>query len=215
MAGKYFFFRTFFSDIVGLHPSMLSSTRRYLHASALRLHRWTTAEDGLLRSKYTELGPAWTLLSLSLNSRSPVECRRRWLSLSGALEGLSPEARRLVYEEGYEFHQGRLIRIPMEQIVPGPFSKLAASIERVRFRSQRRLLGWGTMERLAVREGYEQYGPNWSFIARRLQFRTGRQCRNMMLRRHVESIRLPRAFRAEVKAARARLPHDETSEQSQ
>lgn len=194
---------------------MLSSTRRYLHSSALRLHRWTATEDEMLKRKYTELGPAWTLLSLSLNSRSPVECRRRWLSLSGALENLPSETRRLVYEEGYELHQGRLIKIPMEQIVPGPFAKLAASIERVRFRSQRRLLGWGTMERLAVREGYEQYGPNWSFIARRLQFRTGRQCRNMMLRRHIESIRPPGAFRAEVEAVRVRLLHDETSGPSQ
>lgn len=194
---------------------MLTLIRRSLHASAPRLHRWTAAEDELLASKHAELGPAWTLLSLSLNSRSPVECRRRWLHLSGALEGLSPPLRRLVYEEGYEVHQGRLIRIPMEQIVPGPFTRLAASVTRVQFRSQRRLAGWGTMERLAVREGYEQYGPNWSFIARRLQFRTGRQCRNMMLRRHIESIGLPRALDPDAQACAAQPTRNDLAEQQQ
>jgi hypothetical protein len=83
-------------------------------------------------------------------------------------------------------HNGKLVKIPMENIVAGPFHKLAAAIPPVRFRSQRKRSGWGTLERLAVREGYEQYGPNWSLIARRLQYRTATQCRKMMMNQFIE-----------------------------
>lgn len=158
---------------------------RGLHASPRLLGRWSETEDQLLLNKYAELGPAWTVLSLAIASRSPVECRRRWLMLSGSLEGLGPEARRLVYEEGYEWHQGRLIKIPMERVVAGPMAKLAAGIPPVRFRSQRRKGGWCQMERVAVQEGLEQYGPNWKLIAAKLQYRSPTQCRNMMLRRSI------------------------------
>lgn len=137
--------------------------------------------------KYEEIGPAWTALALEITSRSSTECRRRWLTLSGALEKLSESDRKLVYEDGYEKHSGQLIKVPMEQIVSGPFARLAAAVEPVRFRSLVRKTGWGTMERLAVREGFEQYGSNWTFIARKLQYRTGRQCRNMMIRKYIDS----------------------------
>lgn len=166
--------------------SMRTNILRYFHASLKRFGRWTAAEDELLLQKHKEFGPAWTALSLEVISRSPTECRRRWLTISGALENLSDTERKLIYEDGYEKYGNQLIKIPQERIVAGPFAKLAAAVEPVGFRSQRRQVGWGTMERLAVREGYEQYGPSWTFIARKLQYRTGRQCRNMMMRRYVE-----------------------------
>jgi hypothetical protein len=142
-------------------------------------------EDELLTNRYDELGPAWTVLSLGLQSRSPIECRRRWLIISGALEELSPENYKLIYEEGYERHNGRLIKVPKERIVAGPFARLAAAVEPVRFRSERRRGGWQQSEYMAVQEGLEQYGPRWDFIAKRMQYRTGRQCRNMMQRRYI------------------------------
>lgn len=158
---------------------------RHFHTSGVSFGRWTLAEDTTLLKKYEELGPSWTVMALSLQSRSPTECRRRWLNLSGTLEGLPKDIRRLVYEEGYEMHSGRLIKIPVERIVSGPFKRLAAAVEPVRFRGERRRKGWSPTERMAVQEGFEQYGPRWDFIAKSLQFRTGRQCRNMMLRRYV------------------------------
>lgn len=158
---------------------------RAFHASCMLQHRWVASEDALLLEKYKELGPAWTLLSLSIRSRSPTECRRRYLTISGKLEGLSPAEHKLVYEDGYEMHNGLLIKIPQERIVSSPFARLAAAIPPVRFRSLRRRQGWTPMEIMAVQEGFEQYGPRWDVIARRLQYRTDRQCRNMMQRRFI------------------------------
>lgn len=166
--------------------SCLRSFCRSLHFSRLSLSsRWTAAEDALLLKRYEELGPAWTALSLGIQSRSPTECRRRWLLLSGTLEGLTALERTLVYNEGYEKHDGQLIKIPQERIVAGPFAKMAAAIEPVRFRTQRKRGGWTPQEVMAVREGYEQYGPRWDCIARKLQYRTGTQCRNMMRNRFI------------------------------
>lgn len=160
------------------------SYSRSFHNSALRFGRWTAAEDTLLQEKYQELGPAWTILSLFIKSRSPIECRRRWLMLSGSLTGLNEAERKLVYEDGYDKVGDQMVLFPMEQVTPGPFAKMVASVKPVGFRSQRKAGGWGTFEKLAVREGFEQYGPNWKFIASKLQYRTPRQCRNMILKRY-------------------------------
>ncbi|PJF19097.1 hypothetical protein PSACC_01065 [Paramicrosporidium saccamoebae] len=158
---------------------------RTFHASRLALSRWTGAEDATIMAKYEELGPAWTVLSLSVPSRSPIECRRRWLTLNGAMTNLPETDRRLVYNDGYELHNGRLIKIPMERISAGPFAKLVAMVKPVRFRRDRKRGGWSKEEIMAVQEGVEQYGPRWNFIAAKLQYRTGRQCRNMMQSRFI------------------------------
>ena len=161
---------------------------RSFRTSAALLGRWTTAEDQLLLQKYRKFGPAWTVLALEITSRSPIECRRRYLQISGALENLTPAQHQLIYTEGYELHpDGRtIIKVPMERIVAGPFAKLAAMVEPVRFRRERRKKGWSQLERIAVQEGVEQYGPNWRLIAEKLQFRTPMQCRNMMIRRAIK-----------------------------
>lgn len=161
---------------------------RFFRSSSVLFGRWTAAEDQLLLQRYDELGPAWTLLALGIRSRSPIECRRRYLQVSGALEKLTPKQHDLIYNEGYELHPDgtTLVKVPMERIVAGPFAKLAAAVEPVRFRRERRKRGWSQMERLAVQEGVEQYGPNWSLIARKLQFRSATQCRNMMIRRVIK-----------------------------
>lgn len=158
---------------------------RGFHASRRLFGRWTEAEDKIILDTYEELGPAWTVLAFKVNSRSPVECRRRWLTLTNALTDLSPEERRLVYEDGYEFHNGRLIKIPMENIVASPFAKMAAAVEPARFRGQRKREGWSLMERMALREGFETVGAQWNLIAEKIQFRTGVQCRNMMQRQFI------------------------------
>jgi hypothetical protein len=158
---------------------------RNFHASPMLSGRWTSSEDALILKEYAKLGPAWTALSFSVLGRSPIECRRRWLTLSGTLTTLSPQARQLVYTEGYEEHSGRLIKVPMERIVASPFAKLAAMVQPVRFRGERKRGGWSKEEIMAVQEGVLQYGPRWNFIAEKLQYRTGRQCRNMMQRRFI------------------------------
>lgn len=160
-------------------------SRRNFQTTRLLLNRWTGEEDALLLGRYEELGPAWTVISMGIRSRSPMECRRRWLILSGALEGLNAEEYRLVYVEGYERLNKRLVRVPMERIVASPFAKLASMIDQVRFRSQRKKGGWSQIERLAVWQGLDQYGPNWQLIADKMQYRTPQQCRNLMLRRFV------------------------------
>lgn len=164
--------------------SIYRSTLRTFHSSPILFSRWTAVEDTLLLKKYEELGPAWTVLSLCIKSRSPIECRRRWLMIGGSLEGLDEEEHKKVYEDGYDKVGNQFIQFPMEQIAPGPFAKMAAAVQPVGLRSQRKRGGWSLLEKLAVREGFEQYGPNWKLIASKLQYRTPIQCRNMMMKHY-------------------------------
>lgn len=174
------------SGLLPVHPLRQLILRQFHNSRVSLSSRWTAAEDTLLLKRYEEFGPAWTVLALGIRSRSPTECRRRWLTVTLTVKELDPEERRLVYEEGYEKHGDQLVKVPQERILPGPFAMLAATIKKVRFRSQRKLGGWTNEEIMTVQEGYEQNGPRWDLIAKRMQFRTGRQCRNMMQKRFIE-----------------------------
>lgn len=160
-------------------------SRCCFHASRTLLSGWKPQEDAKLLKRYEKIGPSWTMLAMQMPSRSPEECRRRYLRLSGQLEGLPAETARLIYIDGYEMHNGELMMIPRETVVSNPFQKAARAVDPVRFRSQRKRQGWTPMERIAVREGFEQLGPSWDTIARSLQYRTGPQVRNFMLRQSV------------------------------
>jgi len=159
---------------------------RSFHGSNILLRGpWTSREDAEVKKQYDRWGPAWTAIAIKIPSRSPVEVRRRYLRLSGTLASLSKAEEKLVNDEDWEPVNKRLMRIPMETIVRGPFARLAAAVPLVRFRSQRRGEGWTMLEQMALREGYEQYGPRWDHIARQMQYRSGRQCRNFMQRKYI------------------------------
>lgn len=131
---------------------------RHFHPSPQSLSRWTNLEDQKLLQRYEKIGQAWTVLSLGLNSRSPVECRRRILKLTGQLKGIesNKELMDAVYVKDYEIHNGRLLKIPSEKIVSTPFQRLSVAAPYQRYRSQRKKLGWAPVELLALRQAYEQ-----------------------------------------------------------
>ncbi len=154
---------------------------------------WKPSEDKLLSAAYEKYGPAWTVVSFDVPSRSPIECRKRHLKLSGVLE--SPELQRnpdlyhAVFEEGYEIGKdGVLIQFPIEKIEESPLAKLSAGLERNRRKARNRKEGedWSEDEILVVREGYETYGPNWNFIAKRLYKRTPKEVKDLMQRISIE-----------------------------
>ncbi len=165
----------------------LAPLARAFHATAPLCHRWEAAEDANIRALYAKYGPAWTVVALRVPGRSPVECRRRHLVLEGALAGLPEGHKRLIYEENYEVRpDGSLIRVPMERIEASPFARVASSIAPVRFRRDRTRAPWSAHEMMAIREGFEQYGPRWDLIAKPLQYRTERQVRNVIVRRYID-----------------------------
>ena len=128
------------------------------HSSAQSLSRWTSIEDQKLLKRYDTIGQAWTLLSLGMNSRSPIECRRRILKLTGQLKGIdsNKELMDALYVKDYEMHNGRLLKIPTERILSTPFQRLSAAAPYQRYRSQRKKSGWASVELLALRQAYEQ-----------------------------------------------------------
>lgn len=161
--------------------------RFFFHSTPILCRRWQAAEDEQLTKRYEKYGPSWTLISFRLNRRTPEDCRKRHLVLSGRLESIKRSAdRQQLYQNGIEsVDLERAIQIPNERIEPSPFAILAAKLPKRRLRQVKRenprnLDSWSELEQLVVREGYEQYGPDWKRIAQRLSRRTPAQVKRMM-----------------------------------
>lgn len=145
---------------------------------------WKPHEDHKLQAAYDKHGPAWTVVSFAVNSRTPVDCRKRYLKLSGVLEGVDARVREDVFQGGYEFgRDGHLIRVPMEQIEKSPMTMLADKLPR---RTRRSGPEWSDPEILLVREAFETYGPNWEVIAKLLSKRTPEEVQKLMERQSSE-----------------------------
>lgn len=160
----------------GAFSPMFRLTRRLLGA-------WKPEEDALLRAGLEKHGPAWTLLSFSLPGRTPQECRKRQLTLSGQLKTDSrlkdPRAFHAVFHEGFELAaDGGFVRVPSEEIGETPVARLAAGLDRSRTRRAGR--PWEEGEKMVVREGYEIMGRNWKWIAARLHRRTPEEVQALM-----------------------------------
>ncbi len=152
--------------------------------------RWTAAEDGQLARRFAEVGPAWTVLALGIPSRSPLEVRRRILALAYGAPPAAPSAAHSAYSSlDIELHGDRLVRIPAERVLPGPASLAAAAVRGTRERRVHRLAGWSRAEMVAVRQAYEEMGPNWRRMAGMLQWRTPAACRNVLFRQWVGCMR--------------------------
>lgn len=144
---------------------------------------WKTNEDGLLNTAFEKHGPAWTVVSFNIAGRTPDECRKRHLKLSGTLESSDrlkdPRAFHAVFHDGFDLAKdGTFVRFPREQIEENPITKLAARIPYTK--KKKNGAEWTLEEKLVVREGYEMWGPNWNLISTKLRKRTPEEVRTMM-----------------------------------
>jgi len=165
-------------------PSALCARRLY--------GAWKSAEDKLLLEAYEKHGPAWTIVSFAVPSRSPTECRKRHIRLSGILEtderlrdGRLAEA---VYQEGFELAKdgSHLVRVPEPVIEESPLAKLSGALPKLRRRKEQDMREseegrpWTELEQFVMREAYEVYGPNWKVIAGRLERRSPEEVKAFM-----------------------------------
>lgn len=154
---------------------------RPLTTSARLYGAWQAAEDQLLQASFEAHGPAWTVVSFNVPSRSPTDCRKRHLQLSATLKAerlKDPRAFHAVFQDGFELAtEGRFVKFPVETVEATPLAKLC---ERLPERTNRQAATWSEQERLVVREAYETLGANWKLIARRLSKRTPEETRLMM-----------------------------------
>jgi Myb-like DNA-binding domain len=158
--------------------------RRTFHCTHIMKRAWNVADDEKLLKTHTDYGPVWGVVSRSFPSRSPRECRKRWLLLTMAISTADPalqsrEERLLI--EGYERHGNRWIRFPVEDPGPSPFRRIAAAIPWFKFARDKRKAGWPLVERMALREGFEQHGRNWSFIANQMSKRSATECQKRLV----------------------------------
>lgn len=194
--------------------------RRGFHVSAILRRRWSEDCDARLLAAYDRIGPAWPVISAEQPGRSVGECRRRWLHLAGVLDREPYAGDKELWLQGYEritLQDGQRgwIRVPgAERLPEDPFERIATGLPLFRANWNKKLAGWSELERLALREGYEQYvhpasrkgghaenehrhdtpetetsspavDAAWLRIARRFSRRTATQCRNFFNRQHV------------------------------
>jgi hypothetical protein len=146
---------------------------------------WKQEEDQSLVDAFKKHGPAWTVVSFAVRSRSPVECRKRHLSLSGTvskLKEMHPRDRDLIFQEGYEMGKdGYLIKFPEPVIEVSPYKKLAEQLPQKIKKKGANGRPWTELERMVVREAYEALGPNWLVISKVLVKRTPKEIHSMMI----------------------------------
>jgi histone H3/H4 len=177
---------------------------------SLRLfRRWTEECDSKLMEVYEKYGPAWSFLASQLPGRNGMECRRRWLHLSGTLEAERFEADKKLWLDGYEritlpsTGQKGWIRVPdVEKIPENPFERIAKHLPKFKTSWMKKRAGWSEIELMALREAYEQFivpleegekgeveeekiNQIWAQIAKRFSRRTGPQCRNFFHKQHI------------------------------
>jgi hypothetical protein len=66
----------------------------------------------------------------------------------------------------------------LDDIGPSPFSKLAALVPRFKHRWEKPA-GWLPEEKMAVVEGFFEFGTDWARISEKLPRRTPDQCRRL------------------------------------
>lgn len=132
---------------------------------------------------YSEIGPAWDSIAQALPGRGSEECRKRF-HRENLPASIKSELEHRLLLDGYEYHQGRFIKIPVESA--GSRTHLYLSyiplIPYARSRSARRKAGWHSTEDMAIQEAHDLFGPNWEAIAKNLKHRTPTQCKNRLLR---------------------------------
>jgi hypothetical protein len=176
---------------------------RSFHSTGSRLfRRWTAECDAQLLANYKEWGPAWAFIARNQPSKRTLsECRRRWLILSGVLDREPGQRERDMWLDGFERVQTKpgeseWIKIPLEPMPASPLDRLVPLLPNHPTNWTKKSVGWSEAERLALREGYEQFvlplkdgaanedevDAAWELISKRLSRRTGRQCRNFFER---------------------------------
>lgn len=175
------------------------------------LRRWTESCDSTLLENYEKYGPTWGLIASKLPGRKGVECRKRWLNLSGVLEAEHYESDKQLWIDGYERMtrsdgQKGWIKVPDVEVLPeGPFERIAKYLPKFKAKWAKKEAGWNEQELLCLREGYEQYivpileaksekehdvserdeMEGWTYISRKFSHRTATQCRNFFYKQHV------------------------------
>jgi len=187
------------------------SNNRPFHSSSILFRAWGQSDDKKLLDRYNRYGPSWTFLSFTIPHRTPDECRKRILHLTGRISSslnLHPKDREKMFHHAMEFEpnennssdnssssngisdgdgglkvKGKWHSYPPTPISPSPYLILASKI-RKKTMKERWNPQWTQMEIWALREGYDQWGDNWTKIAYRIPRRTPAQCRKFMEKRY-------------------------------
>lgn len=176
----------------------------FIRQSNRLLRRWTEDCDTKLMQFFDKYGPAWGLLASNFQGRTALECRKRWLTLSGTLEAERYETDKQLWLDGYERitlddGQKGWIRVPdVEKLSENPFEMITKHLSSFKSSWLKKQTGWSQMELIALREGYEQFilpllasgdeeeiNGAWDHLAKRLSRRTGTQCRNYFVKQHI------------------------------
>lgn len=160
---------------------MIGGLIKTIHTTTLRMRKWGVDETELLIAKVQEFGPAWTVCSQFLPGRSALDCRKQHGTISS--KDKNGEEKMLMKQGCEKFpdsapHQWFIV--PLEPCPKNSFENLASKIPPQKFRSEKKKLGWSNEEILALREGFELYGPDWTKISRKLQYRTPKQCQKIL-----------------------------------
>lgn len=151
---------------------------------------WTAQEDEMLIKAYTMFPKQWVKISSMLPGRTNQQVKQRWsyvLNKDIKNGSWSEEEDRLL-AEGYSIFGKQWAKIA--QHIPGRTNIQCRNRWKDVLDPSIRTAPWSFEEDEILLRGYSQLGNRWTKIASLIPGRTGLQCRDRFLRRHLKQRRV-------------------------